>query len=449
MTKRDNAAYRIKARVEERRGSLPSHQPSSPSAVPIDPAPESPWPAPMAAEAFVGPLGVYVRGVEPFTEADSGAIMLQLLVLFGSAVGRGPYFSVGNAKHHTNLYSVIVGATAGGKKGTSWSDARAAFRDVDSIWEARILGGLSSGEGLMYAVRDADPANEDSGAQDKRLFAHEPEFARVLAQSARQGNILSAVLRQGWDDGDLRNLTRSNPIRATGAHVSLVGHITPEELLSALTATDTANGFGNRFLWLLARRSKILPDPKPPPAKLMTSTRQALSDALEFGRQQEELFRTSEANAMWRMLYAKLDFDRPGMVGKLTSRAPVQVLRMAMIYALTMRESEIGRQHLEAASAVWDYCQRSVEYLFGGRDGDANKTELLQLIQTTPTGIARDEIRNYFQRHLSAPKLTEMLHDLARCKKIRGESQPTGGRPREVWYPIPEIQTTRPLRTDS
>lgn len=140
----------------------------------------------------------------------------------------------------------------------------------------RIKSGLSSGEGLIYNVRDPVWEKEsikekgrvvdyqdvivDAGESDKRLLIVEPEFASTLTAMSREGNILSAVIRQAWDDGNLSPLTRNNPIKATGAHVSTIGHITWPELLARLDDTSKANGFANRFLWPLVRRSKELPD---------------------------------------------------------------------------------------------------------------------------------------------------------------------------------------------
>jgi hypothetical protein len=49
----------------------------------------------------------------------------------------------------------------------------------------------------------------------------ESEFAGALTVARRDGNILSRVLRDAWDRGDLATLTKSSPARATGAHVSL------------------------------------------------------------------------------------------------------------------------------------------------------------------------------------------------------------------------------------
>ena len=75
----------------------------------------------------------------------------------------------------------------------------------------------------------------------------------------REGNTLSSLIRDAWDKGDLRTLTRNCPLKATAAHISIVGHITQAELSRYLTATDAVNGFANRFLWIAVRRSKLLP----------------------------------------------------------------------------------------------------------------------------------------------------------------------------------------------
>jgi hypothetical protein len=55
-------------------------------------------------------------------------------------------------------------------------------------------------------------------------------------------------------------LTRKEPLDVDNVNLSVIAHVTPEELLSNLTATDRANGFANRFLILLVRRSKFLPE---------------------------------------------------------------------------------------------------------------------------------------------------------------------------------------------
>jgi hypothetical protein len=75
------------------------------------------------------------------------------------------------------------------------------FAEVDPDWaERRIVSGLSSGEGLIWSVRDRDTtarsrAQDGEGDQDKRLLVLEAEFASMLKMVARDGNTLSPVVR--------------------------------------------------------------------------------------------------------------------------------------------------------------------------------------------------------------------------------------------------------------
>ena len=112
-----------------------------------------PWPE-LPQEAYYGLAGEIVTTIEPRSEADSVALLMHLLVDFGNMVGRGPYFSVGGTTHHTNLNCVHVGGTAS-RKGTAKDDITFVIRPVDPDWcNSRVQSGLSSGEGLIWAVRD-------------------------------------------------------------------------------------------------------------------------------------------------------------------------------------------------------------------------------------------------------------------------------------------------------
>ena len=74
----------------------------------------------------------------------------------------------------------------------------------------------------------------------------------------RQGNTLSAVLRDAWDHGNLRTLIKNSPNRASSAHISLIGHVTDDELRRYLDRTEMANGLANRLIFVCAQRSKLL-----------------------------------------------------------------------------------------------------------------------------------------------------------------------------------------------
>ena len=227
------------------------------------------WPEPVADAAFHGLAGEFVRMVEPNTEADPAALLMQFLVAFGALVGRGPHFKVEGDEHHANLNLLLVGATAKGRKGTALGRVRGVYERI-AYWKPHVSG-LSSGEGIKYHVRDAREETKqnkngelvtevtDEGVTDKRLLVIESEFASALRAAQRQGSTLSPTMREAWDSGNLRTLTKHDPVTATGAHICIIGHITADELRAELTATDTANGFANRFLFVAVKRSKVLP----------------------------------------------------------------------------------------------------------------------------------------------------------------------------------------------
>ena len=228
-----------------------------------------PWPV-LDPAAYHGVLGRIARDIEPHSEADPAGILLQVLMMFGSTIGRRSFYAVEGTTHHCNLYSVLVGKTAQSRKGTSWGRAQQVFNTIQE--RPPIKGGLSSGEGLVDAVHDDiqkwvpgkknSPGHfviEKPAVADKRLYVSESEFGRVLVVMDREGNSLSQFLREAWETGALGSMTKNNPVTATDAHVSICGQITRDELFARLKEVDVYNGLYNRFLWWCVRRSKTLP----------------------------------------------------------------------------------------------------------------------------------------------------------------------------------------------
>ena len=234
------------------------------------------YPEPNPA-VFYGVTGALTLAIEPHTEADPMAIQTQLLIASGCAIGHNPHFRVGATKHFTNLDGCLVGRPSKGRKGTAMDFVVLIMKEVDCLWVGTCMtSGLSTGEGLIYAVRDQLVKKEqvkkggkftgeiqehiaDFGVDDKRLFVTESEFSRSFKAMSRENNILSEIIRACWDHGNLRSLVRNSPYHASNAHVAIVGHITREELSVSLTECNFFNGFANRFLWLCVQRSKILP----------------------------------------------------------------------------------------------------------------------------------------------------------------------------------------------
>ena len=260
---------------------------------------------------------------------------------------------------------------------------------MDQAWvEGRVKSGLSSGEGLIYPVRDAD--DHDPGEGDKRLLIIESEFASTLKVMEREGNTLSAKIRDAWDHGTLTDMTKRERIGTTGAHISIIGHITQDELLRSLTVTERANGFANRFLFVLARRSKFLPSGKGAPLAILEPYFMRFLRTVEAARTRGEIRRDAEAEELWTIIYPKLEEEVPGLTGAILARGAAQVLRLSLIYSL-LDEEECKRleqairvPHLMAGLALWEYCKSSVFQIFGDAVGDPTADKLYRLIKVGP-----------------------------------------------------------------
>ncbi len=398
--------------------------------------------------ALYGLAGEVVRAIEPHTEADNAALLIQLLAGFGSLIGKTAYFRAEADHHYTKLFAVLIGASSKGRKGTSWGQIKRLLFRIDESFVDCIQDGLSSGEGLIYHVRDPQlkkvPIKEkgrivgyqdelvDEGTNEKRAFVVEPEFARVLQAMTREGNTLSSIIRQAWDSDRLRIMTK-NPIKASEAHISIVGHITKDELLRNLDETETANGFANRFLWLFVRRSKYLPEGGNLLDSDLNFLVEKLNKAVMHARERQEIKRDEQARLKWIEIYPKLSDGHTGLFGSVTSRAEAQVMRLACLYALLESSEVIMLEHLEAGLALWQYCEDSARYIFGNQTGNKIADTIYAALLGTNDGLTKTQIRDLFQRNASANQVNAALKLLIEVGKIKVIKEETDGRPRELY----------------
>jgi hypothetical protein len=412
------------------------------------------WPDPPAEEAYLGLAGDVVRTIEPHTEASLVALLIQTLICFGNVIGRSAYFVAEASRHFTNLFAVLVGVTSVGRKGSSWAQVVRLFRLVDEMWAAkRIKSGLTSGQGLVWAVRDPIRKREcirdkkgrvkdhqeieiDAGETDKRLLCYEAEFASPLRLMAQDGNILSTEIRQAWDTGDLSTMAKVSPVTATGAQISIVGHITGDELRRELSETDRANGFANRFLWVCATRSKELPEGGSLGDRELVLLANKLRDTVAFAQKVGEMKRDPAIKEMWARTYHELTARKPGLLGAITSRAEAQTMRLACLYALLDKSAVIQAEHMLAAVALWEYCFASARFIFGDAVGDPTADAILQALGDAPDGLDRTAISSLFSRHKGGEKISRALTVLQELglATVHSAPQDATGRPREIWF---------------
>ena len=416
---------------------------------------DEPWPEPLGEIAFHGVAGDIVRKIAPHTEADPVAILIQLLVALGNVIGRHCYFSVEATRHYANLFAVIVGSSSTGRKGTAGDHVKRLIESVDPDWSLnRVIGGLVSGEGLVWQVRDPitkkQPLRDsgkpprvtgyeevviDEGILDKRLLTFETEFSSLLKAKSRDGNSLSETLRQAWDSGRLRTAAKNSPAKATDAHTSLIGHITCEELRYESHQGDMTNGLANRFLWCCVKRSQLLPEGGQIHTVDFGPEIETLKGVVKFATLDREIVRDAEAAAEWRQLYSELSKDRPGALGAVCNRGAAQVVRLSLLYALLDKSPVISVKHLRAAGELWRYCEASVTHVFGHSLADRTADTIFRALNSNGTnGLSRTAISDLFKRNKSKSDLDGALQKLHSAKLARRETIGTGGRPTEVWY---------------
>jgi len=407
------------------------------------------YPKPIDNKAFYGLAGDIVRLIEPHSEADPVALLSNLLTCFGNIVGNKPHFEIGADNHSLKIFAVLVGESSKSRKGYSFGFIEYFFKAIDENWENRSQTGLSSGEGLIWAVRDQitkkrpiresnrtvgyEDVIDDEGVTDKRLLVIESEFASTLKVASREGNILSPVVRNAWDKGKLQTLTKNSPATATGAHISIIGHITKQELLKYLTNTEAGNGFANRFLWLSVKRSKVLPFGGEFRKENIEPFIKRLKESIEFAKEVDVISWSEETKPLWEAIYPKLSEGKQGLIGSLTARAEAYVTRLACVYALLDLSDQIQPDHLRAAIALWDYNEDSIKYIFQNKIGDYLAEKILELLELNPQGLTRTEISNMLNRNYSSDQLTDAVSLLESLEIAYKEHIKSNGRTREIW----------------
>ncbi|MBW1974531.1 MAG: DUF3987 domain-containing protein [Deltaproteobacteria bacterium] len=383
-------------------------------------------------EVFHGLAGEFVKIFEPYTEAHPMALLSHFLVFVGNNIGKGVYVYADGARHYANLFVVNVGPTARARKGTALARVRNFYKIVDQKWlYSCVCSGLSSGEGIIEAVRD--PMDDEEEPVDKRLLVIESEFGSVLRILRREGNTLSPVLRDAWDGKEvLQTLTRKdNRIRATNAHISIVGHITQAELLNYLDRVEIFNGLGNRFLWVCVRRSKLLPHGGDPPTNEVNRLAQKVRRTIDMAKTPRRVEFSEDALEAWGDIYYSLaQSNYPGLLGALLDRAEAQILRLALLYAVLDQSSVINAEHLFSARAFWKYSEASARFVFGETYTDEITERLLSALKkAAQDGLTFTEVyKNIFQCNVNQKRIKHAVKELMQAGIVKRvvEKRPVG-----------------------
>lgn len=336
----------------------------------------APRPDPICLYGLVGDVA---RAGSDGTEANPYAIAANFMAYLSCAIGRRPYLPVGNTWHHARLFILHIGRSGRGRKGDAVSLVNRLDTAVRQLRDAAAppihRGGLSSREGSVSLFHDGYKQGklDVPAILDKRLWVVESEFSNVLHQGRREGNTLSAALRDCWDGVCLKPATKSNRLYASHPHLCLSGAISPSELLALMRARELTNGFANRFLMLWAERDKVVPFPKATPQDSVDALAVRMLGILDFVQAERVTERdhmrielTAQAQGIYSQLYrGELIDDSAGerVTALLERRAPM-LLRLAMIFALCDLQTRIDVQHIQAAMRWIRHGVESAKFVF-------------------------------------------------------------------------------------
>ncbi len=385
-------------------------------------------------DIYTGILGEVTMVAEPGTEADPVGILGSLLTMASVDIGPSPHVQVGNDRHPLLIWSLLFGRTGSGRKGGATQTSALFMRSACPDYASYATSGLSSGEGLIERVRDAD--GKDEGVEDKRLLAIETEFGTVMTRAAREGSTLAEVCRQAWN-GDPLSVMNRKRYSASWSHIGIIGHIPPKDFRHRLAAADLAGGTYNRYLPLYVERSKRLPIPPGTDPATVAYLGGTLGRALADAHGVTRLQLDGDATDLWcDQLYDEFTAadDEEEAWAEFMRRAAPYCLRIAGVYAVLDGRRLISKGDLTAAGALVRYSTASARYVLGGQLRDPRMDRLTREITAAgDTGLTRTEISGLFGRNLPKALLDELLADLLDGGGYEVTQVQTGGRAAQTY----------------
>ncbi len=398
---------------------------------------------------FHGPVGNLCRAIQASSDVDPIAVGAQCLTILGSIYGRNPRIYSGGKFQRPNLMLGIIGPTTLGRKGSGLGVLLdSIFQRLDNEWlENCVERGLTTGEGMIGRIRDPRTVDEDDGedglekgdkdpgVEDKRVLFLAEELPSILhkAKKRNDGSLFGTVC-EGFDSPNFMSVTtKKGALRATGPHISIIGHGTVNYLNKAFDITDIAGGFCNRFLWIWSTMTQALLDAKVPEMLLIPFFRDA-SDAIKFAEGVQEMTRTDEAQRLMEVEYYKSIATAPtGLLGDLLAREVAIVNRLSIIFALTDCSDIIKVEHIKVALALWNYSANCAALIFSGKlDGLEDK--ILRILRQKPTGLTRTQIwKDLAVAHTkSTTEVLKALEVLEKASLAKREGSGKG----EKWFPL-------------
>jgi len=384
----------------------------------------------ISEEAFYGVIGKIVNLIKDETEASSESLLFQALAILGNLLDRKFYITINGSNIYTNEFVLIVGKTSKARKGTSFRAVSYFFKKAwGKVYEDRIRRGVSTGEGIIWTIRDDVYIDfikkngerkrklQSPGVLDKNIIFLEEEFSKPIKNARRESNNLSETLRVAFDSETLQSISKTQPATATDPNITLIGHTTREEFTRVLNEVDKDNGFFNRILFVHSYRSNIISQPKDFEELLIKSDLLTelflLKDFINKSHSTKVTF--SEDGAFWwNNFYEQYALAPEQANENIKGRTETHILKVAMILAVSDRTHIINANHLESAKAMLDYSTQTIDYIFKDSKSNSNSAfAILEFLKSKGGKCSRTEISyELFKKKVRSFKIDQYRDEL-------------------------------------
>ncbi len=388
-------------------------------------------PAAPTAETFQGHLGAMTRLIAPHVPWDPMAFLGQTIVAVGNWLGYRFHIAEEATKRRANLYLAVVGGTGSGK-GTSYRWTEWVMSALDEPYlRNRITTAVGSGEGLLAKITDpvystnarGDVVEVMAGSDDKRVLYLEEELGQLFMKMISQDSVEKMVTK-AWDSAQLETTTKKESMVCATPHVSIIGHITPDELFTRLDHRLIDNGFSNRWLYLLIKPTQVkFTSTAPEEVGGLEALRAELCDNLRrFQRSGNDDFVLTPAAEDVYLDTARWLYDHPhtGAMLKQDVRWRPLMWKLSIVFAAADGTNKVEAEHFLAARAF-----------FGAKSGNELVDRFMFMWrQTGYEPLTLSDIADMFSKNLNAYRRNVMLDILKRDGIIRIEpGAATKGRP--------------------
>jgi len=405
-------------------------------------------PPKLREEGLIGLLGRIAKDLANGTEASEEFIAGYLKVRLSASIPRGylslPFGAFTTEPRINALFVLPSGEGKGLAERQTNPLIELAIKLLEDpvsqhselpIYSRVYNGGLSTGEGIAYELRDdsVSPKGEvQEGVKDKRLCVVEPEFASVFSKCNMSTSILSGTIRKLFDGDSLEPMTKSERTSCKKPHVHIVGHITPTELLAKLDSVSISNGFANRFPIFSGIQQVHQPIPEVIDKCLLEGYANELNDVLSWCHEEARSLTMSDCyKELWIEKYS--DLKQIGAKGSieqsLMARAPHYAVIYAILFAAFDKSQTVTSQHLRSSLAWIDYWHESVRYIFNteadahrAAQRDAQAYTVLSTIkrliaENDGQPITRTPLKTALGKKFTSKQLTEVLKFLQELPK--------------------------------